>query len=793
MKKIRGIQLDKRILTDINLNESNDFIQNMLRKLNYINRIMSGEITAAGNSIKFLRKSGKKSAIKYRFHKKRFSMILSKNILTCVALSNHDRQIKDIERFSKKQAGMVYYELNEFKEMIKAFNVENKITLSKHMMLPKHYVLSKEQEAILENKLESLNMSIVGNAGAGKSLVGMKWIANESSKKNNRALYLTMSENLVYALRDEFELELKKTSKSELIVSSIGEFIYDNIKINYPDIPSKSFLNSKETLSFFKDFWLKKISDDLTEMFDYYRAIHGYLKGALPLDLNLKKIELPKIITESEYKRLRELYGEENYIDYENALNIYEKYQSYLKLYKVFDDNDLARMIICADNKKAQKFRAVFIDECQDLTQVQTLAILSLLPFTRSRVFSSDRCQMVQPVWFKEGNLRTLANELDKANGKELDEEGIRAHYLHFNFRSSKSIIHFQNAIISFFREKNVLSLKQKELLNIEAPILQRRGIKPIWIRSNEKNKEAVTKKLWEKITSLDLQLIIANKNNETINEFENEKNLAIDVVECKGMEYPAVFMYNLMKDTSRNFSMALKYFYVAATRSSNILFIYDDFIEENNEILEFFKQAVNNGIVEECSDVFEEKHGFMGSYFSYMESLVLREVTEAEKLTIARDAMDYGQYKLALQIYNEIVPNDNITLYAKGKVFEEEKEYENAIVTYSKLNNNWQDKGRNKFNSVEALLKFPDIKPRDYLAAFILGYSNNENFLDDAKLNYKSKFGEDKNFNDELFNAISHYEFARNNIINWMNITESKIEKSQRIIEKIYLIKSNF
>lgn len=786
MKKIRGIQLDKKILTDINLNESDDFIQNMLRKLNYINRIISGEITAAGNSIKFLRKSGKKSAIKYRFHKKRFSMILTKNILTCVALSNHDRQIKDIERFSKKQAGMVYYELGEFKDMIRAFNAEDKITLSKYMMLPKHYVLSNEQETILENKFESLNMSIVGNAGAGKSLVGMKWIANESGKKNNRALYLTMSENLVYALRDEFESEIKKTGKSELIVLSIGEFIYENMKQNYPEIPSKSFLNSKESYAFFKKFWIKKISEDLTETFDYYRAIHGYLKGALPLNLNLKNMELPEIIEESEYKRLRELNGEENYISYENALNICEKYQNYLKLYKLYDDNDLARMIIAAKNKKTKKFKAVFIDECQDLTQIQTLAIFSLLPFTRSRVFSSDRCQMVQPVWFKESKLRTLANELDRVNGKEPSEEGIRAHYLHFNFRSTKSIIAFQNKIIELIRERNALSLKQKELLEIKAPALQRRGIKPIWIRSSEKNRDAVTKKLWKKVTSLDLQLIIANKNNETIKEFSEEKNLAVDVVECKGMEYPAVFMYNLMKDVSRDFSMALKYFYVAATRSAGVLFIYDDYIEENPDILNFFKNITSKGIIEECADIFDNKNGFNGNYLEYIESLVLRETTDAEKLTVAKDAMDYGQYKLALQIYGEILPNDNITLYAKAKVFEEEREYENALLTYAKLDENWQDKGRNKYNSVEGLLKVSDINRRDFLAAFILGNSQSENFLDEAKANYKSKFGDDKSFFDELYNAVSYYEFARKNIINWFNITESKIENKIKILERI-------
>ncbi|MBO6178886.1 MAG: hypothetical protein J6O04_06920 [Selenomonadaceae bacterium] len=753
MKKILGVQLDKRILTDVSQNDATAFVKTMLKKLEYIERIINGEIRAAGKSVKFLRRDGNKTAIKYRFRKRRFSFVLGKNILTCVKLSNHDRQIKDIDRFQGKQAGLVYYTLNEFKELLNKFNAKDNLTLAKYLTLPEHYVLSEAQEEILANRFESLNLSVVGNAGAGKSLIGMKWIKEETQKENNDALYLTMSENLAYSLYDEFEIELKKSSVSNLKITAIADFFSENLAKAYPDLTDYSFLTPKESFDFFKNFWAKKIKGDMTDCATYWREIHGFLRGALPFDLNLKnKVKLPKIISENEYAKLHELYGEKNYLPYKNVVDVYEKYRNSLALYKYYDDNDAAEMLM-ESNIAASEYKAVFLDECQDLTQKQTLAILLVLTDATSRVFASDRCQMVQPVWFKEGSLRTLANKLDKAWGRDVNEDGLRAKYLNCNFRSTKRIIAFQNALITFFRENNSLSLKQHELMEIESPALQRDGVKPIWIRANAKNKKAVQNGL-SGISAADMQLITANKTAD------DESNL--DVVECKGMEYPAVLTYNLMKDAGADFQLALKYFYVGITRSSNILLIYDEFIEEDKSLLSMFKQATSDNIIDECKDLYGEKSSYSGNYISYIKNLISSEVTVEEKMKVARDAIDFGQYKLALKIYEEVSPTDETVYYLKGKIFEGEKRYGDALDNYFKLSANWQIQGKNRKNAVDSCFKVKNIKPNDFMRALILKYGNLTEFFSIGKEKFEARYRNTIGFYDAFFDAIEQYDTAK-------------------------------
>ncbi|MBR3623258.1 MAG: DUF2075 domain-containing protein [Selenomonadaceae bacterium] len=745
MKKILGVQLDKRILTEVSQNDTTSFVKTMLKKLEYIERIINGEIRAAGKSVKFLRREGNKTAIKYRFRKRRFSFVLGKNILTCVKLSNHDRQIKDIDRFQEKRAGLVYYTLNEFKKLLSEFNSEENLTLAKYLTLPEHYILSDAQEEILTNRFESLNLSVVGNAGAGKSLIGMKWIAEETQKEDNDALYLTMSENLAYSLYDEFEIELKKTSKSNLKIMAVGDFFAEYLEKAYPELADYSFLTSKESFDFFKNFWVKKIKGNMRDCSAYWREIHGFLRGALPFDLNLKdKVKLPKIISEDEYAKLHELYGEKRYLPYKAVLEVYEKYKNSLTLYKYFDDNDAAEMLIESDIV-APEYKAFFLDECQDLTQKQTLAILLVLTKAESRVFASDRCQMVQPVWFKEGSLRTLANKLDKAWGRNVNEDGLRARYLNCNFRSTKKVIAFQNALITFFRDNNSLSLKQSELMEIESPVLQREGVKPIWIRANKKNKKAV-EKILKGISAADLQLITANK--EADNEF------AADVVECKGMEYPAVLAYNLMKDAGEDFQLALKYFYVGVTRSSNILLIYDELIEEDESLSALFKKAAKDKIIEECEDLYGEKTGFSGNFISYVKNLISSEITTEEKMAVARDAIDYGQYKLALRIYEEILPNDETVYYLRGKILESEKRYSEAIENYYKLSPKWKNQGKSRQNAVDLMLRAKSTAPQDFIEALLLRYEVLTEFFTVGKKKFEARYKNSIGFYDEVFGS---------------------------------------
>ena len=776
-KRIKGIQFDKQVLQGVTLAETMDFCKTMAKKLEYIERFTGGDVRAAGKTLRFLRRKNGKRIVKYRLGKRRYMMLMGYGILTCIGLSTHDKQIRDIEKYQMKQAGMVYYDINEFLNRIKTYNDERKVALSKYLMMPQHYVLSEDQEKILGNRTNSLNMSIVGNAGAGKSLIGMKWIAEEFSKENNKCLYLTMSSNLVYALREQFDIESLGKRSSVCDVESIGEFIFSRMKIAYPQIPDRRFLDSKQSFEQFKLFWKKKIHHDYSQLMEYWRAIHGYIKGALPLDIKLKgKIKLPEYIDEETYVWLREAYGEKNYLSWDECFKVYKKYQEYLKFAHLYDDNDLAKMLIITNKWKKGGYSSVFIDECQDLTQVQIMALLCQLRGTRSKVFSSDRCQMVQPVWFKEGSMRTLANEMDKIQGKKVNPQGIKAHYLHYNFRSTKSVINFQNSIVNFFRESGVLSLKQMEMMEISIPASAKQGIKPIWVQSNMKNRDWLTKKLWETVTGIDLQIIIANNNLPTVDCFGIEGRLAVDIVECKGMEYPSVLMFNVMKDAQRDIAMAWKYFYVASTRSSDVLIIYDDITEENENVKRYFQDAVCRGVLDICTDLTLPKPDYNGSWSSYIEKQVMRSMTKEERLEIANTAMNYEQYKLAYGIYSEYTPEDEITIYCRAKVYEQDRKYKAAINTYAKLSEDWHDRGRNRNNCIDEITKMVDINKCDYIAAMILGYYINENFFEYAMYEYKGKYGCDSDFQENLWKAVEEYEFAAELMAHWMDIVTDYI-----------------
>ena len=785
--RIKGIQFDKRLLNGVPLEETAHFCKTMVQKLAYIERFVSGELTAAGKTLRFLRRGKGRQALKYRLGKRRFSMLLNNGILTCIGLSTHDRQIHDIETFQVKQAGMVYYELEEFLERIKSYDAASRIPLGKFLLMPRHYVLSQDQQEILSSKESSLNMSIVGNAGAGKSLIGMKWIAHESGKEHNKCLYLTMSMNLVYALREQFEMELAEESRSDCQVTSVGEFIYSRMKLAYAELPDRCFLDTKESFEVFRSFWGKKISKDPRQMMDYWRAIHGYLKGAIPHEMGLKgKIRVPDYIDEDEYVRLREMAGEDNYPSWDESFKIYLKYQEHLRFANLYDDNDLAKMLISANKWKKEGYSSVFLDECQDLTQVQLLALLCQLRGTRSKVFASDRCQMVQPVWFKEGYMRTLANELDRCWGKKVEAEGIKAHYLHYNFRSTRRIIAFQNEVVDFFRDNTILSLKHIEMKEIQAPAPAMEGSRPIWIRCSSANEEQVTRGLWQKLTGLDLQPIIANRSLPTLNLFGPAGRLAVDVVECKGMEYPSVLMFNVMADVRRDAAMAWKYFYVAATRSSDVLIIYDDLIESEALVRDFFLRAVARGSIEECPDLLSPRPNYEGTWLKYIEAQVMRPKTDEEMLATAGTAMDYEQYSLAHEIYRQLKPEAWITLYCQGKIQEQEKNYSEAVRTYAELAYDWQDRGRNRQNSVDALLRAPDIEKEDYLAALIISRHEQANFLAEAHRCYEEKYGEDQDFQNMLWLAMEKHDFVPDMMYGWMDAAYRDIEENMEVLQHI-------
>ena len=327
----------------------------------------------------------------------------------------------------------MYYELDAFLQQLANWQEKNqgRQSFGEYMASPRHFVYDSDQQAIIESGERAENISVIGNAGAGKSVVGLKWLNDQLQKPDCSCLYLTMSENLVYTLDYEFRKgQDGKVIQSEAEISTTFDFLRRYLKAFYPAVPERSLLNSSQSLAVFRQFWEQEVDwrqfwhgkdvsrqyqNNETTLLAAWREIHGIIKGAVPLGLAYESMaEIGDYLPEEQYRELlrREKKDSVGSVLWVNTVyKTYEHYQRYLHRHKLLDDNDIARMLIRAREtyssrgrcKPLPEYSAVFLDECQDLTQMELLAIFHLLQKSLTKRMASDRCQMVQPTYFNEG------------------------------------------------------------------------------------------------------------------------------------------------------------------------------------------------------------------------------------------------------------------------------------------------------------------------------------------------------------------------------------------------------
>ena len=590
---IRGIQFDKHIFRNTSREYQDRFRKTIAHKLQKLEHIIRGNVGRAGNDFKLVAvgKGHRRRVYKHRVGSQRLSMVLKEGVITLLRLSSHDRQMVDIRNIRGGNVGYIYYDMGDFLRQVEGWQkeVEN---LGTYLSTPQHYVYDSAQQDIIQAGDSFVNMSIVGNAGAGKSVVGLKWIEDTLANGQGNCLYLTMSENLVYTLGYEFRKSLEESqSHSRADIITTFDFIRSSFKACYPQIPERCLLNAAQSLEVFRDIWQQQVDwkwfwntrderldwqTEETTLLAVWREIHGILKGAVQDFVPGQPYMQAGILPEAEYKkRLRQEKKNiaRNVLWVNTLYKVCHMYQKYLRRQGLYDDNDMAAMLLAKGARYGQKYEAVFLDECQDLTQMELLAIFVLLEGTPHKRMASDRCQMVQPTYFSEGWMRTTVNEYDRAMGRKMEEAGQRPYYLHYNYRSTRSIIDFQNFIVDYSYTGDIMTLKLSEMQEIQAPPLAVAGMRPIWICPGEENQRLLIENLWQKVDAASLQVILPFGNSKDRERFQSVADKPImDIIECKGMEYPNVLMFNVLSEVQFDTALAWKYFYVGATRSNSCL-----------------------------------------------------------------------------------------------------------------------------------------------------------------------------------------------------------------------------
>ncbi|MGL4652687.1 ankyrin repeat domain-containing protein [Cetobacterium sp.] len=534
---------------------------------------------------------------------------LKKTLRFCY-FSNHDRAL---EKYKKMQ-------LNNFsnfeilkedypKTEIKDYTLEyEKIFNNIHLI---DYKIENEEffKNLIDNKESSLYyclylnkeqynclnyespLIINGGAGSGKTAILFNKMLNLLSENK---LSKDSKINLGYfclniKLKENIEEIMKQVigKNTDIKFYSVTEYLLDNLGTN-----ENNLITYKNFQSFFSAYSKKVFKGKKSEIKveQAYSEINGIIKGMMfnQSPDNWKRNLTNELITLDEYQSLPEEYSIYDSTKRNDIYKIAIAYQNYLKTNKKLDLNDLSRIMI--DNiSEDKKLDYIFIDEVQDLTEVQIFMINSLCKDFNNVFFAGDIHQVVTMNHFNVNRLSQLHNK----NGKNIK-------FLVKNYRSRQKIIEVSNKVKEL--RKKYIGSQKMEYEQLEEHISE----------GGKFNIEKVNIHLLEKV-SLDADFIILVSNDKQKIELlkllklkDNFLDMIFTVEEAKGLEFESVICYNLISSNLNEWDIILsnnakknqnyRYFfnllYVGITRAkSNIIFMEEEV--ENNPLLKEFQEIL--------------------------------------------------------------------------------------------------------------------------------------------------------------------------------------------------------
>lgn len=795
-RQISGIQFHKRFFLSMTSEEINHFLISFRGHIYKISEILSGNIQAAGNDVKIVNGSDGLKIIKFRNGNNRILTTYNDGTITLLRNSSHDRQSINIKKIKKNNIGLIYYPLSDFISQINLWlekDIKPRTEFANTINNPMYYTYDDDQLDIMTQNEHVNNISVVGNAGAGKSIIGINWMLEMASIPSQKFLYLTMSENLV----DMLKYRLNGVRKNTISIKTTSSFLKDKFQKFYPDIPGICLYNSSKSYQIFCEFWSDKITDKFISKAIKNKSItatlkkpeiklmawtdiHGIIKGGLPRQMNFQNLKsIPDYLKYNNFVDILRHEQRDRDSNWYNLLyKIFDVYQIYLKEHNFFDDNDIARKILKYDSNDLENYDNVFIDECQDLTQVELLALFYLLQNSKQTRLASDRCQVVQPTHFSEAWMRTTINQYDEFLGKKVISYHHRPFYLHYNYRSTKSIVDYQNEIIDYFKQQKNIHFKEEEVEYVCVPSFTPQGNKPIWIMGSEKNRHMIMKLFHNHIINGNLQVIVANNQSRSL-KYIND--YIIDVPKCKGMEYSSVLMFNILNDTCFDILQSLRYYYVGATRAYQNLLIYEDITENSRDSQNaLLKEAYQKGVIDCCRDL-NDISPYRGIHWRDYLTDIIESVEDTVKIDEAKSALISGKYQLAYKLFLRDKSVDKSLLsYCKAGIFISKGDNTDALNILYQIPKDWSYHGINRMTGARIMMRINNISKDEYIAAKILSITNvKSDFMEDLKESFMSCYGENdiNQIYPAIYSSVCKYEYASECFNKWLDIIKERIK----------------
>jgi DNA helicase II / ATP-dependent DNA helicase PcrA len=506
------------------------------------------------------------------------------------------------------------------------------------------YYLNDEQFECVE---ETKPLFLSGSAGSGKTTVGIHKILSspfdsevayftytKSLKDNSLNLYNKFSEhihsNKYFHTINEFLIQKNNYSHrsfvnfeifNEWYLKNKHKFLYvaginsidlwaeirgiikgfmgidwiRNRTLNKSNFDESSFQTLKE-LNFVKPcndgtfFWNiegythKVLSKKLDEYEVHYSTIDTIF-------IHVKNRNLENnFMDEYTYLSLSDKYSIFDTATRRNIYRFSQKYQDWLEINNLFDENDLAlKSLIKIQKHEFPIYDYVIIDEIQDLTELQIYALLNTANNKLNVFLSGDIHQIINPTYFSFGRIENLffVNSVKYAN-----------RHLSKNYRSQKFIVQLAN-ILCNIRKKHIAH--SKDYLESFA----RDGEKVFFLDPSKQNLSTLVNTINDRHYTV---IVVANEKDKIYlkSQLVDDNGRIFTINEIKGLEYPYIVTYNLISNFSDEWSDIFrglgkknsKYryyfnlFYVGITRARNNLLLYEDKI--NSSLLENIKPVLD-------------------------------------------------------------------------------------------------------------------------------------------------------------------------------------------------------
>lgn len=574
----------------------------------------------------------------------------------------------------------------------------SKYQINDFVLYPKNKLLKIPECSIDQYKIaksyEDLPIITFGCAGSGKTTVSIEQYVNivwsqyyPDMPKEDELVYITYHKRLA----EKAEKDLAEFNIAANCYSLYAYFAH----VTNIDLSKKVVVNEAAFIAWFNKYYSAsalnkyKRRDNIAPLLskpDIARLLFTYYRGVFTGSKDLFDTK-EKYLTKQQF--ISAMRGE-SYLSDEEKEAIYGlcvEFYEYGEEHNYISDNDLAIQVVRLQHYGLKKTACIIIDEVQDLTEIEIIAVALTLKDGCNRIYYyGDPHQSINPNVFDSSTINGVYSTLGKISAS-------KSKPLDTTYRTNFHLINYLK-MLEDYRDKWI-GLTKGGISKINAPADTESSTSWAGYVTNKKLHKQILESNFPNcmiITPSEEIRMALLKQYPTVKEAR-----VITIYEAKGMEWDTVIMYNMFTDYKRYFMdmisengaakkstihrMTFNKYYVGCTRSTKSFVLIEEdsaIFDESNPI---FKILISSFApiykTEQVKTYILEDNTFEGWYQEALQNMDNdNDFVFNHALLHAQKLASTGEQRKMIQ---ELLDSNPEVLIPMGKKYLAEKQYDFA------------------------------------------------------------------------------------------------------------------